>query len=307
VFELKTRSISIALTLSFVTVLSCNPGVDKNSSELQSGTLSARTIGAGSVRAWGADALWDDGLAEVAIYETERIQYGKLRRFESAFITVKEDFNKKYYVKADWPFDGKKVLPILKLNIAFVMPTENYDYHHLVSVFVDRNNVLRPVKMTVGSQEWCGNTFKEFKNWGPRPQLTYHSYFEGDSGDGTYEIDFTEADLLDEQLFLSLRSLPFEPGFTLKTRIMDAQISNRAREPKLTGAKIVVVGEESVESGIGTVASWKVEVNKSDGGKLNYWFEKQFPNIMVKFEASDKRSLLLKERTRKAYWVRSSS
>ena len=47
------------------------------------------------------DKLWEDGQAEVAIYDAEMIIYGMPSQFENPMITVKEEFNKTFNVKTD--------------------------------------------------------------------------------------------------------------------------------------------------------------------------------------------------------------
>ena len=250
--------------------------------------------------AWGKHRVWDDGLAEVAHYDAERIVYGKVRTFETIFITVKEDFNAAFHAKADPPYRGKKLLPILKLNMVYEIVTENYPYRYLTSVFVDRRDVSRPVKMTVGSQEWCGNTFKEFRSWGSGPEIVFHSYWDG-QGDGTYSLDLREGDLLEEQLPLSLRALPFREGYRAETRIVSSLVNNKALRPRLRKMKIEVTGREALSVGGHDLPCWRVTVT-GDEEHQTYWFEEAHPNILVKFESSDGRKLRLNARSRRKYW-----
>jgi hypothetical protein len=142
--------------------------------------------------AWAQDPLWDDGLAEVTLYEAHRPQYGKIESYEAVFIVVKEDFNRDLLVKADPPL------------------TDNYPYHFMASVFVRRDAPTRLVKLTLGSQEWCGNTFKEIKTVGGRSELITNSYFDG-QGDARRPLDLRPGDLLEDQLPLALRGLNFDP------------------------------------------------------------------------------------------------
>lgn len=249
---------------------------------------------------WGLDPVWDDGQAEVATYEAERVVYQKTRRFEAVLITVKEDFNTALYVKADGPYDGKDLLTVLKLNVLSEIQTENYPYRYMTSLFIDRAQPMRVVKMTTSSQEWCGTTFKEFVGWGDSPKLVFHSYFDN-QGDGSYPLGLRDGDLLEDQLPVSLRSLPFKPGLTFTTHLLESQITNRASAPKVLDATITVVGQEPAETGMGMIPSWNVEVK---AGQLvqHYWFEQAYPNILTRFTSSDGRQLVLKDRTRRKYW-----
>lgn len=256
-----------------------------------------QTVAASS---WGMHPIWDDGLAEVAVYDAERIVYKKVRQYETVLVVVKEDFNEAFHVKADPPYERKRLLPVLKLNVVSTVPTEHYSYHYLTSAFVRRDDVLRLVKLTNGSQEWCGNTFKEIRTWGDRPELIFHSYWDG-QGDGSYSLNWREGDLAEDQLPISLRGLPFRPGYRMKVRIIETQITNKALHPQPAEAEVLVAAEETTASGVGQVACWRIEVTWS-GQTQRYWFEKAYPNILVRFESPDGRRLALKRRERRKYW-----
>lgn len=252
-------------------------------------------------RDWATDPVWDDGQAEVATYAARRMQYGKLREFDAVFITVKEDFNRKYYVKANPPYEGKSLLPVLKLNIAQTYQTENYPYHFLTSVFVLRADATTLVKLTSASQEWCGNTFKEIRNWGETPELAFHSYWDG-QGDGYYPLGLQLGGLLEDQLPLSLRALRFTPGLRFRTRVYPSTINNQAIPGRWQEAEFSVAGEENLATPAGVIPSWKV-VMKTATGETLFWYEKAAPNIMVKLAAPDAREFLLKSRERRQYWT----
>ncbi|MEW5976200.1 MAG: hypothetical protein AB1898_10395 [Acidobacteriota bacterium] len=244
---------------------------------------------------WGRDALWDDGLAEVATYESRRVVYGKSRVHEAILITVKEDFSKKFYTKADFP-EKTSSFPVLKLNIVSEIPTDNYTYHYLTSVFVRREDPMSLVKLTVGSQEWCGSTFKVIRAWETHPRMIFHSYFEGEGG-GSYSLEFSTGDLAEDQLLISLRALPFRQGFQLKTRILDSIVDNRAPEPSLHDATISVSGQESIEGR----STWKVDVQRKDLHQ-SYWYDRPYPHTLVKLASSDGRELQLRDVRRRRYW-----
>lgn len=245
---------------------------------------------------WAMNSLWDDGLAEVATYQTTRHVYGVPRSFESVLITVKEDFSRQYYVKADFP-DTVNSLAVFKLNVVATIPTENYNYHYLTSIFVSRKSPAHLIKLTNASQEWCGNTFKEIQNLNGLLKFIFHSYFDGE-GDGSLALDFRIGDLLEDQLPLTLRSLPFEEGYRLYTRILDSLVTNRIQPiPQWRDAQITVVGLEP----LGARRTWNVSVQR-DGLSQNFWFDEIYPHIMVQFTSSDARELKLKTISRRKYW-----
>ena len=249
---------------------------------------------------WAADPLWDDGLAEVATYDARRARYGKERLYTAHLITVKEDLNAALHVKADPPYDSKELLPVLKLNVAEVMPTDNYDYHVLTTVLARRDRVDRAHKMTVGMHEWCGNTFLEYMGWALAPRLHYHSYFDG-QGDGEWSLG---PGLLDEQLPLSLRSLPFAPGAAWRIDLLDPLVLRPlATSPAVQAAAVRVLGREPVATAAGdTLDTWHVTVDRPAGPDADLWFAAAYPNLLVRLAAADGRALLLRTHVRRAYW-----
>ena len=250
---------------------------------------------------WAQSALWDDGQAEVALYEARRPQYGKIESYQALLIVVKEDFSQQLYVKADPPYEGKSLLPVLKLNAVHSYWTPNYPYHFLASVFVRREDPTRLVKLTVGSQEWCGNTFKEVKAWSRPAEFVFHTYFDGE-GDGTGRLDLEAGDLFDDQLPLSLRGLRFAPGLRVRARLYPSLISNNLRRPATPiEAEIRVEAEERVATPRGQTSAWRVKVAAGDLTQT-YWFASASPHELLKMESSDGRALLLREIARKPYW-----
>lgn len=250
---------------------------------------------------WAQVPLWDDGQAEVALYDARRPQYGKIRSYEAVLIVVKEDFNPAQYVKADPPYEGKPLLPVLKFNFLQSYWTENYPYNLFTSIFVQRANPAALVKLTMSSQEWCGNTLKEVKTWTRPAELVFHSYWDGE-GDGTRPLDLRAGDLLEDQLPVSLRSLRFAPGLEVRTRVLPSLISNHLRHSTTFADAIIrVVGEEALTTPRGQIAAWKVSVEAGEL-KQTYWFAQEPPHWLVRMQSSDGRELRLKQIKRTKYW-----
>src|SRR5258706_5130447 len=134
------------------------------------GAACARAAGAGPAaagsaaagpEAFAASPLWDDGRAEIDAYDATVRRYGVMRRLTAYLIVVKEDFSKTQLVKADPGHDPKDLLPVLKLNHVINYQTGIYSYHQMASAFFDRGT-MELVKLSLTSNEWCGNTYKEY-------------------------------------------------------------------------------------------------------------------------------------------------
>ena len=255
---------------------------------------------------WAGDKLWDDGKAEVGLYEAKRVIYGKVRDFEYVYILVKETFNKAYNVKTDY-YERDDLFAVMKLNMFAKVQTENYPFHCLTSIFFKREQPIRLHKMTSSSQEWCGNTFKLFLDTGNVFKYVYHSYWDQE-GDGTALI--SENVLFEDQLPYTLRALRFSHGLEFKHLVLASQISNKAKKPKIYQATFLVAKETNAvitqDSIIGNTAgeAWKVTVKLMDNKVNQYWFSGKYPNYLLKQVTWDGKILVLKNISRKKYWIR---
>jgi len=234
-------------------------------------------------------------LAEVAVYDAEKKVYGKVRQFTEQLIVVKEDLRADTLVKADQP-NKVKTKTVLKLNQIQKYETKNYPYSILTSVFIEAKNPQRLVKITVGSQEWCGNTFKIYKEG----KLKWHSYFDGEA-DGSVSLRLGEDELFEDQLPLSLRDFPFKLDEEKRVRIWESLTNNRAQAPQAEDAIIKVVGEEVIRTYGGSIPSWKLIIKKPSGSDY-YWFAKEFPYVLTKMVTHKGHKRVLHGRARWKYW-----
>jgi hypothetical protein len=254
-----------------------------------------------SGRRFGEDPIWRDGQAEVAHYEATRTVYGKPRSFPAVLITVLEDLDTATYTKADPPYLGKGLLPVLKLHAFSRIETDNYPYHHATTVFVSLRQPTRLVKLTQSSQEWCGSTFKLLDAWSPGPALHFHSYW-ANQGDGAFPLDLTGPVLLEDQLPVTLRSLPFRHGFGAAFRLIASVVDNQARAPAAEEAHLSV-SEPAATPGASRAPAWKVVVQRTrTGQELVYWFDTAPPHVLMRFSAPDGRELVLRTAARRRYW-----
>lgn len=128
--------------------------------------------------------IWDDGLSEMSYFvATDRI-YGVERKYTRVQLLNRQWMHKDTGVKVD-PGDPAAV-PVFKMNIAEEIPTENYNYRYLVSVFLERPD-LTPFKLAASSQEWCGTSYKSLRWKDDRLIIHSYSYFDGE-GDRTWSV-----------------------------------------------------------------------------------------------------------------------
>ncbi|MDQ3291964.1 MAG: hypothetical protein M3Q05_11815, partial [Bacteroidota bacterium] len=192
---------------------------------------------------WAQQKFWDDGLAEVATYQAQRVVYNKVREFEYTLITVKEDFNKAYNVKTD-DYNRKDLFPVMKVNEFARIPTENYPYHYLTSLFFTRDNPVIVHKLTSSSQEWCGNTFKAINRNGNAFTFSFNSYWDNQ---GTGEQPLKVLGLFEDQLPYTLRSLKFKNNLNFQAPVYELQQTNKALPPQLYQATFNVTQSSKEE------------------------------------------------------------
>jgi hypothetical protein len=253
---------------------------------------------------WAQDTVWDDGLAEVSVYDAETVVYGIPRAHQMTMILVKEDLSNETRVKADPPYEGRKLTSVLKLNLVSTVPTENYPYHFLASIFVRRDDVRRLVKATVGSQEWCGNTFKEILPGAGGARLHHHSYFDGE-GDGESDLPLGPDGLLSEQLLVALRASSLVEGASVRLRVADPIVDNRARPVKVRAADLLAGPVERVDAQGGTTRTCRrFDLRFAGGGAASYWIETGDRRAVVRMSSTDGSKLTLKEQRRRNYWSR---
>jgi hypothetical protein len=247
-------------------------------------------------------AVWDDGLAEVAVYDGRWIIYGKERIFEARLITAKEAFDESRGVKADPPYEGRAIRDVLKENLVMEIPTDNYPYRFLRTTFVSRDNSDLLLKATVGSQEWCGNTFHLFRAGAGQPSYEFHSYFDGE-GDSSVALAVRPGDLFRDQLFSTLRFVA--PGFGERhIRLWPSWISNHARPMTPVDAVIRDAGSDTIAAVGREWMCRRIAIEAAGLLTESYWYSLGPSLILVRYESSDGRSFLLKQIERRDYWTR---
>lgn len=239
---------------------------------------------------WAMNKVWEDGQAEVAHYDAEMIVYGKIRKFDNAYITVKEEFNRDFNVKTN-DYEREDLFSVMKVNKFGRFETENYPYHYLTSLFFKREKPEQLHKMTHTGQEWCGNTFKQFELSPNGYEYDYNSYFDG-YGDGRMAIEGTDL-IWEDQLSYLLRATKFKNDLQFTKKVVDSQINTKTRRPKIYEAQFTVSDQDNV---------WKVTVTLEQDKVNTYTFSKDYPNLLQTQTTWYGYNLKLNRVSRYQYW-----
>lgn len=136
------------------------------------------------------DLSYFSGKAEVSTYQLEKARYNGVHPGEAVLVFVTEPFLVKKQVKSDNP-DESNAVSVLKMNRIDRFSTGVYDYSMYTSVFTptDKFSPKFPLKVTMSSQDWCGQTYMQMNN---NEGFVYmlRSYFETE-GDTTQQLDYS--------------------------------------------------------------------------------------------------------------------
>lgn len=239
---------------------------------------------------FGRATLWNDGKAEVSVYEARDLRYGIPRTSRAVLIVVAEDLLANGLVKADRPRITPESRRVLKLNHVRDIPTGVYTYQQMLSAFLAADR-LEPVKLTMTSHEWCGNSFAEWRV--DRASLAIRSYFEEP---GDVDLALTPGDaVFYDTLPLTLRGLDFERTRSGTIRVIGSVFSSRPLPPTTEPARLDVTRP--------ALAPPVYRVSVKRGAQTDVFdFETSFPHRLVRWDRADGGSLqrILSRRSR--YW-----
>ena len=251
--------------------------------------------------AFAASPLWDDGKAEIDAYEATLRRYGVMRRLTAYLIVVKEDFSKTQLVKADPGHDPADLLPVLKMNHVINYQTGIYSYHQMASAFFDRGT-MELVKLSLTSNEWCGNTYKEYTRRDGGGTLHVHTYWDGQA-EATWPVPAGPDVVFYDALPLYIRSLPQTPGTARSLRLVPTQIDSRGAKPEIRPATLKAAGDERLRAPAGEFHTLRWELRAGDGPPEAFWTARDHPYVLVAWDRPDGSAYRLKWTQRLAYWT----
>ncbi len=252
-------------------------------------------------------ALWEDGLSEMCYYDATCMLYDKPRRYTRVHLMNRQEMDRVHYVKA---IKGTQdPAAVFKLVIAEEIPTENYNYRFLITAFQERPS-LRPLKVSVSSQEWCGHTFK-YLTWERRKQIrpedwsldiSCYSYF-GNEGDRWFPHPSRAYIDAYECLFLFARAVVASGGEARSMKLLRSLHSNHAPDPNPLDAMLKPEGEpRKIKVPAGAFSAQRV-VLEWEGETTWFEVEAAAPYRILSFKADDVEGQL-RFSERRAYWNR---
>lgn len=145
--------------------------------------------------------MWYEGKAEISTYTLSQNRYQDVHPGTATLIFVTEDFLPDKHVKNE-TYTSDKSITVLKSNFIFRFKTGIYDYSIYTTTFT--NDVGDMEKISLSSQDWCGQTWLQLSAEKDNYRVEQRSYFEKE-GDRTINISKV---LTEDQLWHMIRRSP---------------------------------------------------------------------------------------------------
>ena len=145
--------------------------------------------------------LWYEGKAEVSTYTLSQNRYQDVHPGTATIIYVTEDFLPDKNVKNE-SYTSNNSIKVLKSNTIYRFTTGMYDYSIYTSTFTNDAGAME--KISLSSQDWCGQTWLQLSAENDKYQVDQRSYFERE-GDRTVNISKV---LTEDQLWHMIRRSP---------------------------------------------------------------------------------------------------
>ncbi len=196
-------------------------------------------------------SYWFNGLAEINSYQLSQSRYGENREGKAILIFVTEDFSAKKQVKLDnQPESDDRKISVLKMNFTKNFVTGIYPYSMMLSAFtpISTNQHPATLKLTMSSQEWCGQVFTQV-NWsGKKYKIQSNSYFEKEGDTQTTSPSVLLEDELWNRIRLAPDALPIG-----KVKILPGLFYSRLLHAPLTPQQADISKKENPDSWLYTI------------------------------------------------------
>ncbi len=224
---------------------------------------------------------WYNGQAEISRYALDQAQYGANNPGEAILIFVTEDFRTDTQVKLESDAEDKAT-SVLKLNAIRRFVTGIYDYSLYSSVFTPINikKYEHSQKVTMSSQDWCGQVYYQLNLVGENYDVMQRSYFERNATED-FRID---AAWLEDEIWTRLRMNPAalpQGETTVIPAAYAARIAGQKLEPqKAVGTLSAYTGSEFTGKSLQQYALNYPGAQR----ELRIIFEKAFPYVIAGWE-----------------------
>lgn len=258
---------------------------------------------------------WYDGKAEISTYKISEKRYGEYRNGIRTMIFVTEPMRLSNNIKPDVDLPESKKIEVIKLNDIRRFNTGIYDYSVMTSVFAaveKRKNIplFGTMKVSLTSQEWCGNVFELLKRQNKLFKGQLFSYFE-EEGETNYTIENKGRVEAEENLWVIIRELRgsvLKIGESINLHIIPSAWSRRKTHnpAKAEEGILIKVKSGKIETAIGSFRAvlfmWKF-----DGKQTEVWIESSYPHRILSWKEWDGSKGEIIASGREPYWKQKSN
>ncbi|MFQ5424667.1 MAG: hypothetical protein ACE5F9_11895 [Phycisphaerae bacterium] len=239
----------------------------------------------------------------MSYYDAVDTLYGTPRHYTRVLLFNREWLDPKTRVKADRP-DRATDVPVFKLNIVEEIPTQNYNYRYMITIFLDRRTLV-PKKLAASSQEWCGTTYKQVQWLPDETRGLSFSYFQGEA-DRSWTLPAKPVPYPVEALFVIARAAA-AAGHDMEFDLLPPMRSTHGpRHTPEPATATLTVGRETADARVpfGTIPSRSVTVRCGDR-KHVFRVESTPPYRLLSYRSDAGLRMALRYVERRAYWDRS--
>ncbi len=223
------------------------------------------------------DGYWYQGKAEINSYKLEQVRYSDVHPGEAVLVFVTEDFLTDKQVKND-NYTNKNSTAILKNNFLRKFTTGIYDYSIMTSIFTptETNKFPKTQKITISSQDWCGQSFMQINQQKNKYKISLRSYFESE-GDKDFTIDGA---MLEDEIFNRIRINPDKLP-TGKTQLIPSTTIVRLMHLDMKPMEVVIskAGYKGDEFEGNNLMTYEIDYPALKR-KLNIVYQKEAPYII---------------------------
>jgi hypothetical protein len=260
------------LFLSLIAFVACNPKIKVE--ELNTANASAD----GDFN----KSYWEDGKAEIAVYDLVQNRYNGLHPGKLVSVFVLEDFITDKHVKNE-RYISKSSTQVLKNIRVSKFTTGIYDYSLHSTVFTPLNQKQFPTLKVVNTmQEWCGSTFLQLNYENDVYNAQQRSYFEAEGDRQLVIPSAVIEDALMNQIRLDYKALPLGP-FPIIPRLEYIALKHKDLVSVQAEGSVSIYSENDFSGEYLLKYIYRV---KSQSRVVELVFEKAAPHTIVGFKES---------------------
>lgn len=262
VLDNSTKIVAIigVLAISFAVWFSIKFAKSKTKQEFDNRQTYFNEIYKNFDKEWANNGYWDSVGVEYSKY--------KSKNSEISIDIRKETFNDQFNVKTSTTA-RPDLYKVLNASISWKNNTDTFYQAQLATLCM---NPLVLHKMTVAAQHNWGITHKSYFNNKSVITLKFDSYKDKE---GIADKVFPKDVLFEDQLPIVLRTMKFNDSVKFNVNVLESQISD--------GVGACMVYKSVVTMKMEDANLVNVEVKLNDKMVQNYYFERTYPNRLLKF------------------------